>query len=110
MVLHFPIVQKERENYDVPRPSQLSFFASDHYLVIIHQDELAPLAEIFELCRTNYKKRDEITAKSSGYLIHSIIDVVVDDLLHILRKTIGNLDDIEDLVFDEQISAAKQIS
>ena len=56
MVLHFPIVQKERENYDVPRPSQLSFCASDHYLVTIHQDEVAPLVEIFELCRTNYKK------------------------------------------------------
>ena len=40
--------------------------------------------------------------KSPGYLLHSIIDVLVDDLLHILMKVVGNLDDIEDSVFDDR--------
>ena len=39
---------------------------------------------------------------SSGYLLHSIIDLLVDDLLHILLKLKGNLDDIEDVVFDDK--------
>jgi len=39
-------------------------------------------------------------ANSQGYLLHSILDILVDDLLHILMKLIGNLDDIEDAVFD----------
>jgi magnesium transporter len=34
----------------------------------------------------------------------------VDDLLHILMKVVGNIDDIEDSVFDEQISIPRQIS
>jgi magnesium transporter len=47
---------------------------------------------------------------SSGYLLHSIIDLMVDDLLHVLMKLEGNLDDIEDLVFDEKVAVAREIS
>lgn len=47
---------------------------------------------------------------SAGYLIHSIIDLLVYDLLHMLMKIQGNLDDIEDVVFDERSAVAKEIS
>jgi magnesium transporter len=47
---------------------------------------------------------------STGYLLHSILDALVDDLLHILMKVIGNLHDIEDAVFDDKVSNAKEIS
>jgi magnesium transporter len=47
---------------------------------------------------------------SSGFLLHKIIDILVDDLLHPLMKLEGNLDDIEDLVFAENFSIARQIS
>ena len=48
--------------------------------------------------------------KSSGYLLHKIIDTLVDDLLHILMKAVGNIDDIENSVFNERISISRQIS
>ena len=48
--------------------------------------------------------------KSSGYLLHSIIDVLVDDLLHMLMKVVGNLEDIEDAVFDDKVAVVKEIS
>ena len=47
---------------------------------------------------------------SPGYLLHSILDTLVDNLLHILMKIIGNLDDIEDEVFDDKVANAKEIS
>ena len=43
-------------------------------------------------------------------MLHSIIDVLVDDLFHILKKVIGNIHDIEDDVFDEHLAIAKEIS
>ncbi|MGG7378570.1 CorA family divalent cation transporter, partial [Escherichia coli] len=43
-------------------------------------------------------------------MLHSIIDVLVDDLLHMLMKVVGNLDDIEDAVFDDKITVVKEIS
>jgi len=48
--------------------------------------------------------------KSPGYLLHSIIDALVDDLLHILKKIIGSLDDLEESVFNDRKSDVKTIS
>ena len=57
-------------------------------------------------------QRDELmgTASSSGYLLHGIIDTLVDDLFHVLRRVVGNLHDIEDDVFNEQLAIAEEIS
>jgi magnesium transporter len=65
---------------------------------------------MFQICKVNEKQRDSFMGTSSGYLLHSIIDLLVDDLLHILMKLEGNLDDIEDVVFDEKVAVAKEIS
>lgn len=48
--------------------------------------------------------------RSSGFLLHSIIDALVDDVFHILVKIVGNLLDLEDDVFSEQLAIAKEIS
>lgn len=48
--------------------------------------------------------------RSSGFLLHSIIDALVDDLFHILIKIVGNISDLEDDVFNEQLAIAKEIS
>ena len=107
MVLHFAKVEEES---NLPTPRQVSIFAGKQFLVTVHEGEIKPLVELFELCKRDKKQAEDIMGKSSGYLIHSIIDVMVDDMLHIMRKIIGNLDDLEDLVFDERVSEAKQIS
>src|SRR5919108_871017 len=107
IILHFPSMEKD---ITIPRFSQLSIFAGVDYLVTVHQGDLKPLIELFQLCKQSDKQRQNIMGKSPGYLLHSIIDVLVDDLLHILMKVVGNLDDIEDVVFDEKRSDAKQIS
>ncbi|MGH7909649.1 MAG: CorA family divalent cation transporter, partial [Thermodesulfobacteriota bacterium] len=56
------------------------------------------------------KVRQELMGKSAGYLFHSIVDALTDDLLNVVRKVVGNIDDIEDVVFDEKANAAKEIS
>ena len=74
-------------------------------MVTVQQGELKPLTEIFELCKIS--ENNEIV---HGYLLHRVIDLLVDDLLHILMKLKGNLDDIEDIVFDDKHAAPKEIS
>src|ERR671930_2130217 len=108
-ILHFPTVEK-KEKSTAARFSQLSIFAGINFVVTVHQGNLKPLEEMFYLCKQSEKQREMQMGRSSGYLLHSIIDVLVDDLLHILMKVVGNLDDIEDVVFDEKRSDAKQIS
>jgi magnesium transporter len=107
VLLHFPSIEK---NESIPRSTQLAIFVGFDYLVTVRQGELRSLTEMFQFCKLNEKQRDSFMGKSSGYLLHSIIDFLVDDLLHILMKLKGNLDDIEDVVFDEKVSAPKEIA
>ena len=107
VILHFPTLDKEKS---IPRTTQLAIFAGFDYLVTVQQGELKPLTEMFQICKVNEKQRDSFMGTSSGYLLRSIIDLLVDDLLHILMKLEGNLDDIEDVVFDEKVAVAKEIS
>jgi magnesium transporter len=79
-------------------------------LVTIHHGDLKPLEELFAMCKIDQRQRQVIMGKSAGYLLHKIIDTLVDDLLHILMKVVGNIDDIEDSVFDERVSVPRQIS
>ena len=94
----------------MPHPVQLGIFAGNGYLVTVQQGELKPITEAFESCKADEKFRDTYMGNSSGYLLHSIIDMMVDDLLHILIKIEGNLDDIEDVVFDPKTAVAREIS
>ena len=106
VVLHFPTSDKERGFVF----SQLSMFVGSDYLITVHQGELKPIEEMFSMCKADEKMRQAIMGKSSGYLMHKIIDTLVDDLLHLLIKVVGNIDDVEDLVFDERISVSRQIA
>lgn len=107
VILNFPIISKDQ---DLPHPVQLAIFAGNDYLVTVQQEELKSISEAFQLCKADEKYRDTFMGNSSGYLLHSIIDMMVDDLLHILIKIEGNLDDIEDVVFDPKTAVPREIS
>ena len=107
VILHFPSIDK---NESIPRSTQLAIFAGFDYLVTVQQGELTALNEMFQYCKINERQRESFMGISSGYLLHSIIDLLVDDLLHILMKLKGNLDDIEDVVFDDKLSAPREIA
>jgi magnesium transporter len=106
-ILHFPTIEREES---IPKPTQLAIFIGADYLITVHQEVLKPLSEMFQICKTDAMQRDTLMGNSPGFLLHRIIDMLVDDLLHILIKVEGNLDGIEDLVFDEKIAVAKEIS
>ncbi len=107
VILHFPTITKKDS---IPRSTQLAIFVGFDYLVTVQQGELRALTEMFQHCKINEKQRDSFMGTSSGYLLHSMIDLLVDDLLHILMKLKGNLDDIEDVAFDDKLSAPREIA
>ncbi len=106
VILHFAIAERE----SIPKSTQLAAFMGSGYLVTVHQEDLKPLVDLFEQCRQSEKARQELMGKSASYLFHSIVDAMTDDLLNVVRKVVGNIDDIEDVVFDEKSNAAKEIS
>jgi magnesium transporter len=108
VILQFPTTIKEQTTSSF---SQLSFFIGRDYLISITQGDLQPLSTLFKKCKHgNDQIRDNLMGGSPGYLLHSILDTQVDDLLHILMKIIGKLDDIEDEVFDDKVANARDLS
>lgn len=109
VILHFPPLETKK---GMPKFSQLSVFMGNDFIVTIHQGDLKPLVDMVKVCKENIDphRRQRLMGRSTGFLLHEIIDVLVDDLLHSLRRIVANLDDIEDDVFDEASSAARKIS
>lgn len=102
--------KKARKDSDTLHVSQLSIFTGHNFLISVYQEDFQVLNDLFEQCKMSSIQRDELMGKSSGYLLHTIIDVLVNDLFHILLKIEGNLDDIEDVVFDDRVGVVKEIS
>lgn len=78
----------------------------------MHQGDLRPFVELVNTCKSDLDKKikNKLLGESSGDLLHEIIDALVDDLLHISRKIIANLDEMEDNVFDESKPVARSIA
>jgi len=109
VILHFPPLSQKM---GMPKNSQLSVFLGKDFLVTVHQGDLKPLVELAEICKIGLEqqRKNNLLEKSPGFLLHQIIDVLVDDLLHTSRKIIANLDEIEDRVFDETKPVARSIA
>ena len=109
VILHFPPLAQKT---GILKNSQLSIFVGKGFLVTVHQGDLKPLVELVDICKTNsdQQRKERLLGRSSGLLLHEIIDVLVDDLLHTSRKIIANLDEIEDRVFDEVKPVARNIA
>lgn len=109
LILHFPPLASKTY---MPKYSQLSIFMGKDFLITVHQGDLTPLVELVKMCKENTdpERKQRILQRSTGVLLHEIIDVLVDDLLHTLRRIIANIDDIEEGVFDDKKSVVKKIS
>jgi magnesium transporter len=106
IILHLPPLRKENG----PKFNQLNIFIGKNYLVTVHQGDLNPLLEMYQICKTNNDERNRILGTSPAFLLHKIIDSLVDELFHTLKRIEANLDSIEEAVFDERRSDAHEIS
>ena len=109
VILHFPPLSQKT---GMVKNSQLSIFMGNNFLVTVHQGDLEPLVNLVNICKSNMDnhRRDRLLGSPPGFLLHEIVDILVDDLLHTSRRIIANLDDMEDGVFDETKSVARNIA
>lgn len=102
-ILHFPRFIAEKKTV-VPR--QLGIFLTDRCLITVYQSELGPLDRLFATCEANVDTRKELLDRDPGDLLWRILDVLVDYLFPMLDKILEALENIEDDVFDNKVSAA----
>jgi magnesium transporter len=106
-VFHYPLYHKETR---IATKQQWSLFIGENFLVTIHTGELKTTMALFRECQVNEESRKEYFSGGSGFLLYRIMDRAIDAYFPVLDKILSLLEDVEDVVFDEEIEAAKEIS
>jgi len=107
VILHFPVFEHRTR---ITSPSQVSIFLGKDFLVTVHSGDLKPFASLPGRCQQDDKLCEQYLGKDSGYLMYRIVDTLVDHCFPMVNKTLSNLDDIEDKVFDDKVSASHDVA
>ncbi len=101
MVLHFPVFDKE---HHITRPTEIDIFVGENYVVTVNKSaSFKQLSRLFQECLTIDKSRQKYMGKSSGFLLYSMLDRLVNYCFPILSKVTENIDDIEEIIFDKTV-------
>lgn len=93
LVMHFPVFDKITRRLS---PIQVNVFLGTNFLVTIRKGYIKSLNRTFE----NVSKDKELLHKGTDYLLHKVIDDLVDYCFPILEKIRGNIQNVENMVFD----------
>lgn len=89
--------------------SQTCFFLGQNYLVTIHEDTGDTIANIFTDCKENAEQCKVYISNSSSHLLYTIIEKLTDDLAPILQNILEEVDETEDIVFDDKVSGVYKV-
>ncbi len=92
LVLHIPLFLKATRRLV---PFTVNLFIGNNFLVTVHHGSCKPIQDTYENLIDNH----QILEKGSGYLLHKILDVLIDYSFPILNKIYGNIHNIEDDIF-----------
>jgi magnesium transporter len=107
VILHFPVFEHRTR---ITRPSQVSIFLGKDFLVTVQSGDLKAFASLPVRCQQDDKLCEQYLGKDSGYLMYRIVDALVDYCFPMVNKTLSNLDEIEDKVFDDKVSASHDVA
>ncbi len=97
IVLHFPVFDKAQDRL---LTAEVDLFVGPDYLITLPDQNLPPLAAMFERHREREEVRASVFSKGTGYLLYKIVDTCVDASFPMLRKMGAKLDQLEDDIFE----------
>ena len=97
IVLHFPVFDKSQDRL---LTAELDLFVGPDYLITLPDQNVPPLAAMFERHRDREEVRDAVFSKGTGYLLYKIVDTCVDASFPMLRRMGDKLDRLEDGIFE----------
>jgi magnesium transporter len=106
-VFHYPIYNKETR---IATKQQWSAFIGENYLVTIHTRELKTTMALFRDCQANEESRQEYMSGGSGFLLYRLLDRAIDAYFPVLDKILSLMEDVEEIVYDEDIEATRELS
>jgi magnesium transporter len=97
IVLHFAVFDKPTERL---LAAELDLFVGPDFLITLPDQNLPPLAAMFERYREREEVREGVFSKGTGYLLYKIVDTCVDASFPMLRRMGDKLDRLEDDIFE----------
>ncbi|MBN2073416.1 MAG: magnesium/cobalt transporter CorA [Actinobacteria bacterium] len=92
LVLHTPLFVKQTRRLV---PFTVNSFIGSNYIVTVHRGICKPIQNTYE-----YLQEDQsVLEKGSGYLLHKILDALIDHSFPILNKIYSNIQSVEDDIF-----------
>jgi len=92
LVMHIPLFIKETRRLS---PFTVNIFIGKNFLVTVHHGLCKPIQDTYSRVTENH----EILTKGSGYLLHKVIDSLIDYDFPILNKIYRNIQNIENAIF-----------
>lgn len=102
VLLRFPRYKASEKKIII---TQICLFLGKNYLVTIHDDTTDAISHIFNECKNNLEERTAYISNSSSNLLYIIIDQLTKDLYPLLQVILQEVDEAEDIVFDDKVSA-----
>jgi magnesium transporter len=106
-VFHYPLYHKETR---IAVKRQWSAFIGENYLVTVNTGEFKTLMALFRDCQSSEDSCKDYFINGSGFLLYRMLDRLIDSYFPVLDKILSLMEDMEDIVFDESIEAAKELS
>ncbi len=94
IVLHFPIIKN-----GLIMPSEIDFFMGHGYLVTVHNGDLPPLNNFFNLCRKSEDSTLAYELESSSILLYEILEQLMHYCYEILDEHSKRIATVQDIVF-----------
>lgn len=99
-IFHFPAEQNGEEGIHV---FELDVFLSENYLITIAKGENSVLKEMFQKAKKDKACQEELMGKDGAFLLYKILDSLTDDCWPTIRKISGQINDIEEKIYSEQM-------
>lgn len=88
---------------------QICFFLGSNYLVSIHENSNNIISTIFAECQEKPEQAKAYIGSSSAHLLYTLINQLADSLSPILQAILVEVDETEDIVFDDKVSGVYKI-
>ena len=89
-------VELDRETGELA-PAELAVFAAERYLITVRKDAHFPIADVV----TRWDESKHLAGAGTGYLLWGLLDVVVDRHVRTVQDLDDDIDDLEDMLFDD---------
>jgi magnesium transporter len=97
LVLQFPVHSKLTRQ---TTSTEVDIFVGRDYVITLHDTRLKPLVRLFDTVEREPESREEIFGGGAEYLLHSIIDQLLDYCIPITRRISQRIEQIDEMIFE----------